>query len=281
MRFWKAAPLLVALAGCSKHHDEAPAPVHTAPWRATPAASAVQHGSLVVKYELVPHGVARFELKAKDATPRGELRVARGELAVDLMDLPRTRGTVEMDLASVAMDGDGDAGVDIQLSQQAQGWLDVGADRPEAARERLRWARFTIRSIDHASADAAHEGRVAKKGTLPALAEDAGDAATDTREVRSVDLDATGDLELHGFRVQRTARLRALFEYAAPAVAGARPVRILIQTRAPLVVSLAVHDIKPRDSNGVLLAEGMKLLGSKVGKDARVSLDLAAVPKMR
>lgn len=275
-----ALVVILFLGACSKHKDDAPTPVRTAPWRASPAASASPRASQVVKYEIEPRGRARFELKARDATPRGELRVARGELEVDLLDLDKTRGSVEMDLASVSIDGDGDAGMDVQQSQQAQAWLDVGQDRPEAARERVRWAKFTIRSIDHPSASAANEGRILKKGALPILA-DAGDAGDAPREVRSVDLVATGDLELHGFRVTRSVKLRALFEYAAPAVVGARPRKILIQTRSPFVVTLQMHDIKPRDSAGVFLAEGMKLLGSKVGTDARVSLDLAAIDKTR
>ncbi len=283
MRHLVAVATILALSACSKHRDDAPAPLHTAPWRASPVTSGAPHASDVVAYAIESRGSARFELKAHDATPRGELRVARGELSVDLMDLAKTRGHVEMDLGSVAIDAEGDGGRDVQQSQVAQDWLDVGQDRPEAARERVRWARFTIRSVDHASADAADRGHVVKRGSLPALGdtEDAGDAGNQAREVRSVDLIANGDLELHGFRVERSLKLRALFEYAAPAVAGARPQRIVIQTRSPFVVSLQVHDIKPRDAKGVFVAEGMKLLGSKIGKDARVSLELAAVPKMR
>jgi hypothetical protein len=43
---------------------------------------------------------------------------------------------------------------------------------------------------------------------------------------------------------------------------------------------LGVHDIRPRDARGVLVARELALLGEKVGRDAKVSfeLTLALVP---
>lgn len=273
----------VALAACSKH-DKSPAPAHTAPWHARPAPSAARP-SLVVRYTIDPRGSASFTLKAKKATPRGTLRVARGTLQVDLLDLTKTRGTVSMDLGSVLMDAD--AGVDAgdqDPTDQAKNWLDVGDNVPEAERARQRWATFHIESIDHATADAAYEGRRAKPSALSpdggAVAEtpDAGDGGAAPPEIRSVDLTATGRLFVHGFEAHHSVRLRALFEFAGKAGPGARPERIVIRSLHPLALPLAAYGIKPRDSAGIFVSEGMKLLGVSVGREALISLDLSAVP---
>ncbi|MEB2313135.1 MAG: hypothetical protein OZ921_18640 [Sorangiineae bacterium] len=284
--------VVLSLSACSRPDDPGPAPARTAPWRATPTASVAARASRTVAFTIETRGRARFELPAREATPQGELRVARGRLTVDLLDLSKTRGTVELDVASITMLGDdaADAGVTAQRSQAAQAWLDVGADRPEAVRERLRWARFTILSIEQPSALAAHQGRVVRSPPEPRDAEprapegggaDGGDAAPPSpAEIRAVDLTATGELELHGFRVRHDVRLRALFEYAARAEASAIPERLVIETRAPIVIPLQVHDIKPRNAAGVSLAEDAKLLGVQVGKSARVSLELAARPEI-
>ena len=103
-------------------------------------------------------------------------------------------------------------------------------------------------------------------------------AATPVSEIRRVTLVALGALTFHGFRVEHRARLRAEFHYPATATATTTPARIVVETRSPLIVPLAAHDIKPRDASGTFLAEGTKLLGTKVGRDARVSLQLVATP---
>jgi hypothetical protein len=180
---------VLALAACSKKHDKSAAPAHSAPWRAHPAPSAARP-SLTVRYTIQPQGRASFTLKAKKAAPSGTLRVARGELQVDLLDLTKTRGTVSMDLASVLMNADADAGDAEEPTRQARNWLDVGDNVPEAARARRRWATFRIESIEHATADAAYEGRRVKASELSpdggATAEsaDAGEGGAAPGEIR-------------------------------------------------------------------------------------------------
>ncbi len=269
----------VALTSCSKH-DKTAEPAHTAPWRARPAPSAARP-SLAVRYTIQPQGRASFTLEAKKATPSGALRVARGELRVDLLDLSKTRGTVSMDLASVLMGADADAGDAEEPTRQAKNWLDVGDNVPEAERARRRWASFRIESIEHATADAAYKGRRVKASELSpdgGESADAGEGGASAREIRRVDLTATGELLIHGYKAEQSVRLRALFEFPAKAGPGVRPQRIVLRTLHPLRVALAAHDIKPRDSEGVFVSEGMKLLGVSVGRQARVSLDLTAVP---
>jgi hypothetical protein len=267
-------PVLGLLLGCSK--GEPAPPERTEPWPAQPPpiASVASGPEQRVGYRIEQRCQLAVELPAREATPRGVVRVARGELQVDLMDLARTRGTVDVDVASILMQGDEDAGA-ADPSSEARAWLDIGDLRPEAERERLRWATFAIKNVSDPSASAAHEG---KRQAPPPLAAADG-AATDAEasgEDRMVTATISGTLSLHGFRVERSLRARAVFRYAAPAVAGAVPASIRIELVRPLSISLVTHDIKPRDASGTFLARKSKELGVRVGKEAKVSGFLGA-----
>lgn len=266
--------LALALDACSK--PEPPPVERKEPWLANPPDA---RAALLVKYVVSERCEAKVELKAKEATPRGTFRVCRGELEVNLTDLTASRGTLAVDVASIELKGDGDAGRSEERTQDAQNWLDVGASRPEADRERLRWAVFTITSLTDASSPSAHAGR--RERAEPdaeepaALPED--DAGAERRaERRSVTLTARGHLLLHRVRVDVEVPIRIAFHYGERATADAVPERLALTTRRPVVVSLAAHDIKPRDSSGVFQAQGMKLIGTKVGADARVTLSATA-----
>jgi hypothetical protein len=267
-----------AACACSKSE---PAPAkRTAPWpaREQPEATPATRAALM-RFAIDARTLVRFELKGSVKTQRGSLRVARGELEVDLLDLTRTRGNVSVDVASALMEGE-DPEQARENTRSAQNWLDVGASRPEAERDRLRWATFSILGLEKLSSETAHEGQLVKT-----FAADAGnaldtDGATEagTTEVRSVTMTARGRLLLHGFRVDQSAELRALFFYPGPAGPDIRPDRLVIQTRGPFVVSLKAHDIKPRNDMGVFVAQDAKLLGREVGSQAQVHVDLSARP---
>jgi hypothetical protein len=84
---------------------------------------------------------------------------------------------------------------------------------------------------------------------------------------------------LHGFKVERSVRIQAAFHYPVAATPGARPAHITLRTLRPFAIALASHDIKPRDASGVLIAQQLKLLGTKVANEALVSFELTAVPE--
>lgn len=264
---------LTAATACSKKDSEADS--RKTPWLATPSAAAP---TLAARYTVVERCRAEVELRAKEASPRGTFRVCRGELDLDLLDLSKTRGTLSVDVASIEMLEGSDAGRSDDLTQQAQNWLDVGASRPEAERERLRWAAFSLTGIDDPSATAAHQGkREVSKLEAPMEGED----ASAPGERRVVTFTARGFLVLHGVRVEVSLPMRAAFHYSERATAEQVPERIELETRRPLAVSLGTHDIKPRDAAGVFQAQEMKLLGRQVGRDARVSLsaELRSAPR--
>ena len=260
---------VLLLAGCSKKKSQEPE--RTEPWLANPTEAGP---SLRARYVIESRCSANVELKAKEATPRGSFRVCRGELDLDLGDLSKSHGSLAVDVGSIEMQSEGDGGRSDEYSQEAQNWLDVGANRPEAERERLRWATFTLTGVDELSVEAAHAGkpvRAEAKGDVPVATDsDAGKA-----ERRMVALRASGTLLLHDVRVDVSVPLRVVFEYAGRAAADRAPERVLLESRHPVGVSLEAHNIAPRDNAGVLLAQGVKLLGSKVGREARVDVSVS------
>jgi len=246
---WAAA---IALVACGVSCEKKPVkPKRTEPWLAEPgaSASASASASAPIRYAIATDSKALFELPAREANPKGIARVVRGELVLHTQDLPRTTATIEVDLGSIRMDGE-DAGAEAAAnSERALSWLDIGSSRPEAERERLRRAKFELTAIEELFHSSAEPGK-----RMP--------------------LSAIGQLSLHGFRVPARAALEVEFLYAD---GGAEPSEIVIRTRRPLVVSLSTHDIQPRDSSGVLLAQETKLLGVRVGREARVTLELRAI----
>lgn len=273
------APIVLAAVlalACSKKE---PAPAERKePWLAKPPDASA---ALRAKYVLSDRCEAKVELKAKEGTPRGAFRVCRGELDLNLSDLADSRGTLAVDVASIEIASGGDAGRDDQRTQEAQNWLDVGASRPEAERERLRWATFTLTGITDPSATAPHAGRrerVEPDAEEPALPPD-DDGGQPTSERRSVTMTARGQLQLHRVRVEVEVPIRVSFRFAGRAAPDLAPDKLQLTTRRPVVVSLTAHDIKPRDAAGVFQAQGMKLLETQVGTDARVSLSASALLK--
>jgi hypothetical protein len=250
LRSLAALPLALLLA-CSEREPASAAP--TEPWPAQPAASGGEHR---VSYRIEPESGLLFELPAREATPRGSLPRVRGQLEVDLLDLEKSRGRLEIDLLAIRMQGEASEGHDAE----ALAWLDLAPQR-----EAKRWAVFTIGEVKAPGPTAAHAGKRQKR-------------AEGEGEDRSVLLGASGELELGGFRMARSIRLRATFAYPAPAVPGAVPSSIRLELTRPLAVALADHDIKPRDASGILVAHKLKWLGTRVGREARVSGWLTASP---
>jgi hypothetical protein len=266
---------LFLAAACSRPDPEpAPPPAPSEPWPAQARTSAQR--SQRVRFIIAKPSEAAFELKTRKTRHAGTVRVARGELDIDLLNLEATRGQVEMDLTSIRMQDD-EGEVDRHASARAQNWLDLGSSRPAAARDRFRWARFVIESVTELSAEAAHEGRREKLPDPPDAG--AGGAPGAPRgEVRRVDLTVKGQLRLHGYEVVQVVSLRAAFHYAAPATAGAVPTRVEFTTRRTFPVGLAAHDVRPRDALGTVIASEIELIGTEVAREARVSLQLAARP---
>ena len=264
---------LVAALACSR---EEPPPERTEPWPAKPPEAPA---SLSAKYVIESASATTFGVSTRKQKNTGSLPIAKGSFEVDLLDLTKTTGSVSVDVGAIRFSSFDDDRDNRAQAQRARSWLDVGASRPEAVREKARWARFTITKIEKPSATAAHLGKKQKRPRpSPLDAGDAGDASLPSpdAEVRRVTFDAVGDLLFHSYRVEAVAKLNADFFYEDGASFDTKPVSVRIHSRSPLRVSLAAHDIKPRDSKGVVLSAELPILKRQVGREARVTVDVRA-----
>lgn len=264
--------LVLVLASCAK--DPPPPPERTEPWQNVPTTA--PKGTLAARFAVESRCQAIVTLPAKEETPRGTIRVARGELRTNLLDLSTTTGSVELDVASIAMDPV--KGQDaLESTRMARNWLNVGDSRPEAERERQRWARFEITSVEDLSHSDVFEARAIRVPVATADGEAADpDAGAPFEELRRIRLTAVGRLTLHEIRVEKKVPLELELRWRRPAEGREPPTALHIRTRKPLVVTLAAHDIVPRDTRGEAVTADQKLLGVRVGREARVEVSLEA-----
>lgn len=241
---------------CSKAEAPEP-PAPTEPWPA-PAVQASAPKPVLRRYRIV-EGRVRFEAPAKEHHPRGELPVVRGQLELDLEHPQTLSGSLELDLLALRVFAQDGETLDRDASTRARNWLGLGASVPEARRDRLRWARFQLKRVVQV------QPRSLRRGPDP----DAG------RDAMSVRMRVLGDLVLHEVKAEREL---AITLGPASAEDQAPPGALVIETGRSLVVPLATHGIEPRDSTGTLLSQELKLLGKAVGREARVSARLVAVP---
>ena len=255
----------VVLAGC-KNGDAAPAP--PLPPAAPLAASSAETTGTSLDFAIDPASKTAIDMPAPIERIKGETTAAKGMLHVDLHDLSKTRGDVLIDLDTLATHTFDDADKNATQTHHAHTWLQIDdMVKDPAVRERNRWVHFAIRSIDGLSAT--------DLSTVPPV-KVAGD------DVRNVTLVAHGDLELHSLpaKTQKDVPLEVRVHVPAGSPDGTKPTSIELVSRAgaPLQITLADHDVKPRDTEGILSQKAFGLLGTKVAEVASVSVNLLAKP---
>jgi hypothetical protein len=246
---------------CRKETSDPPSPP-----AAPVAVSSAAHAGSSVDYAIDPSGKASIDMPAPSERIKGETTAAKGVLHVDREDLAATRGDVFIDLGTLATHTFDDADKNATQTHHAHTWLQIDDKMTDgAARERNRWAHFAIRSID---------GLSAADLTHVAPARVGGD------DVRSVSLVAHGELEVHSLPAKglASAPLEVRFHFPAGAPATASATAIDIVSKGPFTITLADHDVKPRDAEGILAQKAFGLIGTKVAEVADVSVDLVAKP---
>lgn len=239
--------VLLPLLGCREKPKRV---VRTEPW---PAPALAVSGATAgespksVRYTL-EHAVVELELPAKRSKPRGKLSRVEGTIDLDLAHLERSRARLTADLQSLSLGSGGEE--DAALLARAFDWLELGPERSSGDRARDRYVILNITSLEP-----------------PPIQADEGN-----KQRRAARVMAHGDLTLHHFRVPVALELDVELW---PADGGSAD-SLVIRTHRPLVVSLAAHDILPRDARGTLIPSQLSLLGSEVGRDARVTAELRA-----
>ena len=222
---------------------------------------------MVVKLKIDAKGSAKIEMPAPKEQIKAQTSVAAGHLDVDLMDLTQTRGEVKVDLTSLKTSTFGDVSKDGTQTMHALTWLEVGdAEKgklPDDVKAQNKYAVFAIRSIDG----------VAEKNLSKVAAVTEGGM-----DVRSVALVAHGELLLHGRKVNKDVPLTVKISHVAGASATDKPKSIAIVTKEPLKVTLAEHEVRPRDDVGKIAKAAFSLIGTKVAETASISLDFVALP---
>jgi polyisoprenoid-binding protein YceI len=237
---------LVTTTGCK---DEA-ASVRTAP-PSPSSTAAVPSGSA---FQIEENGAASFYIDAPLEKIKGRSNKVRGNVAIDLKNLKKASGEIDVDLEALVTQTFAEASENTSQTEHAHNWLEIGSDVEPKRREENRWARFFLRSVEEASA-----------ADLATAVEKAGE--------RTVNVTARGDLWLHGVSASKTVKLAATFQGPASA-----PTRLRVVTVEPMLVSLQEHDVKPRDIAGKFLNGALEKVGKKIDDAVQLSLDVTATP---
>ena len=217
-----------------------------------PSASAAPVAPAVARFTVDASGKATFLIDAPLEKIKGRWTKYRGNLDVDPGNLTRTTGEIDLDLDDLKTETFGDKDKDTAQTEHAHNWLEIGSDVAAKQREDNRWARFTIKSIESASA--------AKLAEAP-----------ETNGTRVIKVVAKGDMWMHGVTSPKTVKLTATF--TGPPAA---PTQVRVVTDEPLMVSLKEHDVKPRDVGGKFLSGALEKVGKKIDDQVQISLDLTA-----
>jgi hypothetical protein len=249
----------VAVSACDDKKEAPVAPPVAASAIAPPV---VPTGPKTLRFNLDPGGKTSIDMPAPKERIRAQTTAVKGEVTVDPTDLEKTRGQVKVDLLTLSTHTFDDAKKDGAQTEHAHNWLEAGDLVTPAVREANRWVIFTIRGVDGiATRD------LAQVAVTHLAAEDA----------RTVDATVKGDFFLHGHSVTKDVPVEVVFHYLT-GQATAAPTRIEIRTKAPLHITLADHDVKPRDGLGKLAQASFSLLGTKVAETADVTVDLSGTP---
>ncbi|HEX9620996.1 MAG TPA: hypothetical protein VF989_12725 [Polyangiaceae bacterium] len=254
------AALALFLSRCERDADRSAAPAEpSAPWPARPEKSATRRSRPVV-YRVTERSRVDFDAGTRSLPIRGTFPIVDGRFTLDFDHPSRSRGSARIDVGAATLEGDAGARDPARVSE-ALNWLDLGSSRPEAERERLRFASFELEEID-----------VELSQDITPAGSEAG-----AEEVRRATFVARGALRLHDRRATETVRGAASLHYDGRD--AARPTRIVVTTSQPTLLELETFDVAPRDAHGVLLAKELARVGRDIARHAKVALELELVPE--
>jgi hypothetical protein len=199
---------------------------------------------VLTEFEVTPNSRAELSLGSRQRRVQGHVALTQGRLLLDLADLGASRGQLTFDLSTLEIDRTeaNESASAAELTQRSLWWLEVA--RQPSAQPQLRYAHFRIQSVGGASARSAAEGEVVK-------------APVGRLGARRVELRATGELELHGFRIPYTAKVMATFYWVDTEPPASAPDQVEVSFPDGIGIDLLAHGIVPRDARGDVLADAL------------------------
>jgi hypothetical protein len=246
--------------GCSKGSTDGAA---LAPSASGLEKSVAAPSSKLVKMTIDPKGKTSIDMPGPKEHIKADTSAAGGNVDVDLMNVPNTRGEIKVDLQTIETHTFGNED-DKAQTEHARTWLEAAPKLAPEVVAANRYAVFAIRSVENASIV-----DLTKAPFAP---------GKDGKQEKKVSATVKGEFLVHGHKVDKSVDVDVTFVYPPNAKSDDAPERILIQSKNPLVVTLDEHDIKPRDNGGKIAKAAFNLLGTKVADTASVSIDLAAAP---
>lgn len=244
----------LAILGCDKKNNANLAPSASA--LSAPTAAA---GSTPLAIEAAGSKLG-FLMNAPIEKIHGEANdAAKGDLFVVPADLTKTTALIKVDLDKLSLfqqkraDEKGEFGEKVKSDKQnehARNWLEIGSDAPADAREKNRWAEFKIEKLENASAT---------------------DLTKLTGPERKITATAVGEFRLHGRKAQKSAKVEATFKFDGDKLTG-----VSVKSVEPMNVGLDEFDVRPREAFGKLAQGTLDTLGSKVAKEAPITMEFNA-----
>lgn len=257
------AAVALLVIGCDDKKSVTVAPAASSLAPSTPSPT----NNKTLKFVVDPKSTTAIDMPAPNEHIKAGTDAATGTLDVDVMDLANTRGEIKADLTTLTTKTFGDPKKDGDQTTHARTWLEVADGEsgklPDDVKASNRYATYAIRSISNLSATDLTKVPAVKDG------ED---------EIRTVTATTKGELLIHGHKVDKEADVEVTFRYAPGATAD-KPKALSIRTKKPFRVTLAEHEVKPRDGFGKIAKGAFNLLGTKVADTADISLDVKAKPQ--
>lgn len=207
-------------------------------------------------YLVRPQGKASVYIDAPLEKFKGDTQQLGGYLRVNPKKLDASSGTITASLVGFATHTFGDKDKDDTQTEHAHNWFEIGDDVKTARPKDFENYKDVVFRIDAIES-------VAPSADLAQVKEENG--------ARTVTLKATGTLWVHGRPAKKSVTLEVAFKGPADA-----PTEVSFKTKTPLHVSLAAHDVKPRDTAGKFLDGALSVVGKKMDDDAQVSVEGSA-----
>jgi hypothetical protein len=238
---------LFAAVAC-KEDKPPPAPVSAPPAASASAPAAVGESTYVVQTA----GKASVLIDAPLEKFKGETPALGGYLRLNPTNLKATTGTVTVNLEPFTTHTFGDKDKDETQTEHVHNWFEIGDDvkkgRPKEF-EAFRMVVFKIESVDEVSE--------------PDLRK-----VTEADGARTVTVKTSGTLWVHSRPAKKQVSMQVSFKGPADA-----PTQISFKTTTPVDVSLATHDVKPRDTAGKFIDGALSVVGKKIDDKAQVSVE--------